>query len=66
MKEYTISHKRRGCYEVCLVYPHGEVVRSEYLTNFRNKKAAKRFIEEHQKGKVTIDPDTCIPTPDFK
>ncbi len=37
-----------------------------YLTNFKNKKAAERFIEAHKKDQVGIDPETCVPTPDFK
>tara|TARA_R100001594_G_scaffold613_3_gene2445 strand:- start:847 stop:984 length:138 start_codon:yes stop_codon:yes gene_type:complete len=37
-----------------------------YLTNFRNKKAAERFIEAHSNDQVEIDPETCVPTPDFK
>ena len=61
---YEVKHVRRGCYEVILV-DHKEG-RYEYLTNFRNKKAALAFIEAHRDGKVEIDPDTRIPTPDFK
>ena len=53
---------RHGCYEV--LKQSGE--RTIYLTNFRNKKAAAKFIEQHKKGKVQIDWDTAIPTPDFK
>jgi len=30
------------------------------------KKAVKEFVEQHARGNVTIDPETCIPTPDFK
>ena len=43
-----------------------EIGRYRYLTNFRNIKAAKAFVEAHKKNKVTIDPKTSIPTPDFK
>ena len=66
MGEYTIDHKRRGCYEVCYVEYKGEARRSTYLTNFKNKKAAQRFVEAHSEGKVEIDSETCIPVPDFK
>ncbi len=59
---YIINHTRRGCYEVILKI--GETL--AYLTNFKNKKAAERFIEAHKKDMVTIDPETCVPTPDFK
>ena len=58
---YIINHVRHGCYEVILKI--GENM--TYLTNFKNKKAAERFIEAH-KNEVTIDPETCIPEPDFK
>jgi len=61
VEEYTINHAKRGCYEVLL--ESGEQLL--YLTNFRNPRAAKKFIEEHKKGNVSIDPDTCIPIPDF-
>ena len=37
-----------------------------YLTNFKNMRAAKKFIKEYSAGNVTIDPDTRVPTPDFK
>ena len=60
--KYTIRHARHGCYEVILEV--GE--KMAYLTNFKNKKAAERFIVAHEKGEVTIDPETCIPSPDFK
>lgn len=66
MKEYRVEHMRHGCYEVILVDESKEVVRYKYLTNFRNKKAAANFIKAHEKGEVTIDPETGIPTPDFK
>ena len=59
---YIINHVRHGCYEVILNI--GE--KMLYLTNFKNKKAAQLFIEAHKKGQVTIDPETCIPDPDFK
>jgi len=59
---YIINHARHGCYEVLL----REAERMTYLTNFRNKKAAERFVSAHKEGQVTIDPETCIPTPDFK
>jgi len=60
--DYLINHVRHGCYEVIL--KTGEKL--VYLTNFRNKKAAERFIKAHEKNEVIIDPETCIPTPDFK
>ena len=63
---YQIDHVRHGCYEVRIVDETKEVGKYKYLTNFRNKKAAKNFILEHKKGNVTIDPESCIPTPDFK
>ena len=59
---YIVNHVRHGCYEVLL--RDGE--RLHYLTNFRNKKAADSFIAAHKRDEVTIDPDTRIPTPDFK
>ena len=59
---YHINHVRHGCYEV--LKKSGE--KTIYLTNFRNKKAAAKFIEQHKKGKVQVDWDTAIPTPDFK
>ena len=59
---YIVTRARHGCYEVILKI--GEVL--TYLTNFKNKKAAERFIEAHKKDQVKIDPGTCIPTPDFK
>lgn len=59
---YIINHVRHGCYEVILRQDEHLV----YLTNFRNKKAAERFIGAHKQGQVTIDPDTRVPTPDFK
>ena len=59
---YIINHVRHGCYEVVL----RDDERLVYLTNFRNKKAAERFIAAHKRDEVTIDPDTRIPTPDFK
>ena len=62
ISKYVINHSRHGCYEVIL--KTGE--RMVYLTNFKNKKAAERFIEAHEKGQVTINPETCVPTPDFK
>ena len=63
---YEIRHARRGCYEVTKTVEVGKSTKCHYLTNFRNQKAAKKFIEAHVKGEVTIDPETCIPTPDFK
>jgi len=62
VSDYVISHVRHGCYEVIL--KTGE--KMIYLTNFKNKKAAARFIEAHKDNQVTIDPETCVPTPDFK
>jgi len=59
---YQIRHAARGCYEVIL--EAGE--KMIYLTNFRNKRAAQKFIEAHKNNEVTIDPETCVPTPDFK
>lgn len=64
-KEYVIRHVRRGCYEVTLVDESKSIGKYKHLTNFKNKKAAKNFIEAHKAGKVTIDPETGIPTPDF-
>ena len=58
---YIISHVRHGCYEVVLHMDE----HLRYLTNFRNKDAAERFIAAHKKNKVTIDLDTRVPTPDF-
>jgi hypothetical protein len=65
MKEYLIEHKRHGCYYVSLVDESKDIGRYQYLTCFKNKKAVKKFIEQHKLGKVKIDPKTCIPTPDF-
>ena len=62
VSNYIVNHARHGCYEVILKL--GE--KMTYLTNFKNKKAAERFIEAHKKNEVTIDPETCVPTPDFK
>ncbi len=62
VSNYDIIHARHGGYEVIL--RTGE--KMVYLTNFRNKKAAQRFVEAHEKNEVTIDPETCVPTPDFK
>ena len=62
VSNYLIRHIRHGCYEVILQIGEKMV----YLTNFKNKKAAERFIEAHKSDQVTIDPETCIPTPDFK
>ncbi len=59
---YIINHVRHGCYEVLMK----EDEKTIYLTNFRNKKAALKFVEAHKQDEVTIDPETCIPTPDFK
>lgn len=59
---YIINHVRHGCYEVILKIEETLA----YLTNFKNKKAAERFIEAHKKDQVVIDPETCVPTPDFK
>ena len=64
--EYEIKHVRRGCYEVILNDDSKSVGKHMYLTNFRNKKAAQKFIEAHKKGEVSIDAATCVPTPDFK
>lgn len=66
MKEYKINHVRHGCWQVVLVDESKTIGRYRHLTNFRNKRAAKQFIEQHKKGNVTIDPETGIPTPDFK
>ena len=66
MKEYVIEHAKHGCWQVVLVDEDKEIGKYQYLTAFKNKKAAKKFIEQHQKGNVTIDPETRIPTPDFK
>jgi len=62
IKLYKINHVRHGCYEV-LQEIKGKTI---YLTNFRNKKAVEAFIKQHKKGKVQVDWDTGIPTPDFK
>ena len=59
---YIINHVRHGCYEVIMRLDEKLI----YLTNFRNKKAAERFIEAHSNDQVEIDPETCVPTPDFK
>jgi len=59
---YHVNHVRHGCYEVILQINEKMI----YLTNFRNKKATQKFIEAHKNNEVTIDPETCIPTPDFK
>jgi len=64
--EYEIKHLRHGCYGVTLVDETKEIGKYRYLTNFRNIKAAKAFIKAHKSGEVTIDPETGIPTPDFK
>ncbi len=66
IKQYQITHKRHGCYEVVLIDESKEIGRFQYLSNFKNKKATKNFIEQHALGNVTIDPKTSIPTPDFK
>jgi hypothetical protein len=66
MKEYLIEHKKHGVYDVTLVDESKEVGRYQYLTCFRNKKAANCFVKEHKKGNVVIDPETRIPTPDFR
>tara|TARA_R110000737_G_C14302638_1_gene436304 strand:+ start:342 stop:593 length:252 start_codon:yes stop_codon:yes gene_type:complete len=66
MKQYQINHPKHSCYEVVFVDEEKEVGRYKYLTNFRNKKAAVAFVEQHALGNVTIDPETKIPTPDFK
>jgi len=58
---YLINHLSHGCYEVILK----EEEKMMYLTNFRNKSAAEKFILAHEKGEVTIDLETCVPTPDF-
>lgn len=61
ISNYIINHARHGCYEVIL--KAGE--KMIYLTNFKNKKGAEKFIEAHENDQVTIDPETCVPTPDF-
>jgi hypothetical protein len=66
IQQYQINHPKHSCYEVIFVDENEEVGKFKYLTNFRNKKSAKTFIEQHALGNVTIDPVTCIPTPDFK
>ena len=65
MAEYEINHVRHGCYSVILVDETKSVGQYRHLTFFKNKKAAKKFIEAHKKGEVTIDKETGIPTPDF-
>lgn len=62
VSKYIVRHARHGCYEVIL--QTGE--KMIYLTNFKNKKAAEKFVEAHENDEVTIDPETCIPKPDFK
>jgi len=62
VSDYIINHIRHGCYEVILKIDEKMI----YLTNFKNKKAAASFIKAHKKDQVVIDPETCIPTPDFK
>tara|TARA_Y100000593_G_C4067330_1_gene217401 strand:- start:165 stop:407 length:243 start_codon:yes stop_codon:yes gene_type:complete len=57
--EYRIRHAARGCYEVCRITPEG---RMGYLTNFKSKRDAKRFVDDHRAGLVTVDPETCIPS----
>jgi len=64
--DYQIRHARHGCYEVRLVDETAEPTSYRYLTNFKNMRAAKKFIKEYSAGNVTIDPDTRVPTPDFK
>jgi len=59
---YNIRHAGRGCYEVILHCDENMI----YLTNFKNQKAAENFVEAHKHNKVTLDPATCVPTPDFK
>jgi hypothetical protein len=66
MKEYRIDHVKHGCYNVILVDESKDPIRYEYLTNFRNKRAANAFVKAHEKGEVHIDPKTKIPTPDFE
>jgi hypothetical protein len=63
---YQIIHVRHGCYEVIEIDKSLEMARYVYLTNFRNIKAAKKFIEQHSKGAVKLDPVTRVPDPDFK
>jgi len=58
---YLINHLGHGCYEVILKQEEKMV----YLTNFRNKKAAEKFILAHENGEVAIDLETRVPTPDF-
>tara|TARA_R110002020_G_scaffold11386_10_gene42943 strand:+ start:1713 stop:1931 length:219 start_codon:yes stop_codon:yes gene_type:complete len=64
--DYQINHVRHGCYEVIKIDRSLEFIRYVYLTNFRNMKAAKKFIEQHMIGAVKIDTVTRIPDPDFK
>jgi len=64
--DYQINHARHGCYEVIKIDRSLEFIRYIYLTNFRNMKAAKKFIEQHMIGAVKIDPITRVPDPDFK
>lgn len=66
IQQYQINHPRHSCYEIILIDESKEVGKFKYLTNFRNKKAAKKFIEQHVLGNVIIDPETNVPTPDFK
>tara|TARA_R110000824_G_scaffold24884_20_gene87181 strand:+ start:486 stop:686 length:201 start_codon:yes stop_codon:yes gene_type:complete len=66
MIEYVIEHRKHGCYSVTEVDDEKEAGRYKYLTNFKNKKAAKKFVEEYKKGNVVIDPETRVPTPDFQ
>jgi hypothetical protein len=47
IKQYQITHKRHGCYEVVFVDNSKEIGKFTYLTNFRNKKAVKEFVEQH-------------------
>jgi hypothetical protein len=66
MKEYLVNHVARGCYEVVLAEKVGNDRKYGYLTNFKNKKAAVSFVEAHKLNKVVVDPNTRVPSPDFK
>ena len=66
MEEYLINHVARGCYEVILARKSKSNNTYEYLTNFKNKRAAMSFVEAHKLNKVVVDIDTRIPTPDFR
>tara|TARA_R110000824_G_C15164518_1_gene672256 strand:+ start:1156 stop:1389 length:234 start_codon:yes stop_codon:yes gene_type:complete len=57
--EYHTRHAAMGCYEVSRLTPDG---RLGYITNFKSNRDAKRFIDDHGAGLVTVDPETCIPS----